>query len=81
MDQNHSDKPEEALAGAENADAGASLGGVGPTHGLHTAPSRRSRLNCPPRLAVEKPPKRWSVHWLSGPAATVRRICSGGDQI
>src|SRR3569832_12943 len=30
MDQNHSAKPEGAPAGAENADAGAPLGGVGP---------------------------------------------------
>src|SRR3954453_9709293 len=30
MDQNHSDKPEGAPAGAQNADAGAALGGAGP---------------------------------------------------
>ncbi len=30
MDQNHSDNPEEAPAGAQNADADAPLGGAGP---------------------------------------------------
>ena len=42
---------------------------VGPTHGLHTAPSSSPTANWPPRPAVEKPPKRCSVQLLTGPAA------------
>ena len=36
---------------------------VGPTHGLHTAPSSRPTPNWPQSPAVEKPPKRCSVQF------------------
>ena len=51
---------------------------VGPTQGDHTAPSSSPTANCPPSPAVEKPPKRCSVQFPTGPAASANCACNRG---